>query len=218
MTSFETERRRLVENLRADPALGRRSAVGIDAIAVVARELFVPPRFAELAYADEALQLAPGATISAPSMVAAMVAALRPAVGLRVLEIGSGSGYAAAVMAAAGLQVTGVEILPALVRSSRQAIARAGFAPSVAVHEGDGNLGWPAGAPFDRLVVSAAVPAVPLAWMEQVAVGGLLVYPESGDREWDMLVRLERGPRGWTREELQACKFVPLRNPGRPLP
>src|SRR4030081_3002559 len=111
----ETARDRLLAALRDDPRLATTGDVAVNAIAAVPRELFVPPRFVELAYEDAALELGPGATISAPSMVAAMVAARWPAPGLRVLEIGAGSGYAAAVMAAAGMEVTGVEIEPALV-------------------------------------------------------------------------------------------------------
>ena len=191
--------------------------MALAALGAVPRELFVPPHLAELAYADEALQLAPGATISAPSMVAVMLTALEPARGLRVLELGSGSGYAAAVFAAAGMWVTGVEILEGLAATSRDAVAAAGFADQVTIEVGDGTSGWSAGAPYDRVVASAAIAAVPAAWMAQVTVGGMILYPESGHGEWDVLVRLRRHAGGWEREELSVCKFVPMQGAG-PLP
>ncbi len=136
-----------------------------------------------------------------------MISAMRPAAGLRVLEIGAGSGYAAAAMAAAGMGVLGVEISPILARQARAAIDRAGYADRVTVEIGDGMAGWPPGAPYDRVVASAAVAALPQAWLEQVVEGGLIVYPESG-AEWDMLVRVERLETGWRREDVQPCRFV----------
>ena len=203
-------RLRLVQYLHQNNANGAMSEVAIAAVGAVRRELFVPPRFAELAYADEALELAKGATISAPSMVAVMVTAMEPAPGTRVLEIGSGSGYAAAVFAAAGMQVTGVEILGELLPAARKAIESSGWGGRVALEEGDGMAGWPAGAPYDRVVASAAVEAVPQSWLEQAAPDGTVIYPESGPGEWDRLVRLRRRDGRWRREELQPCKFVPM--------
>ena len=193
-----------MEALRREAGI---SDAAVNAIAAVPRELFVPAPFSELVYADVALQLGEGATISAPSMVAAMISAMRPAAGLRVLEIGAGSGYAAAAMAAAGMEVVGVEISPILARQARAAIDRAGYADRVTVEIGDGMAGWPPGAPYDRVVASAAVAALPQAWLEQVVEGGLIVYPESG-AEWDMLVRVERLETGWRREDVQPCRFV----------
>src|SRR5436309_13936339 len=118
------------------------SEVAIAAIGAVPRELFVPPRFAELAYADEALQLAAGATISAPSMVAVMLSAMEPKAGMRVLEVGAGSGYAAAVFAAAGGEVTGVEINRGLVERARAAVAQAGATAHVTLEAADRMAGW----------------------------------------------------------------------------
>lgn len=205
-------RERLLQALSRD---GRHTSAALLAIAAVRRELFVPPHLAELAYEDSALQLAPGATISAPSMVAAMISALDPAPGLRVMELGSGSGYAAAVMAATGLEVVGVELQPDLVPGSRAAIAAAGYADQVTLEVGDGMLGWPARAPYDRVVASASIGAVPPAWMDQLAPGGIIVYPESREEQWEMLMRLERLDAGWSRREMGLCKFVPMqRQPG----
>lgn len=208
-------RRRLLEHLQRDRRLTARS---VEAIAAVPRELFVPPALAELAYQDVALQLAPGATISAPSMVAVMISALDPAPGIRVLEVGSGSGYAAAVMAATGMEVVGVELLADLVPPARAAVEAAGFAARVTLEAGDGIDGWPARAPYDRVVASAAIAAVPQAWIDQLAPAGLILYPERRGEEWEMLVRLEHLGPGWARRELGPCKFVPMAAspPGRP--
>ncbi|HEV1996537.1 MAG TPA: methyltransferase domain-containing protein [Candidatus Dormibacteraeota bacterium] len=211
MSESALARRRLVEYLRANSGQGIISELALQAIGAVARELFVPPRYAELAYADEALQLAPGATISAPSMVAVMVTAMEPAPRVRVLEIGSGSGYAAAVFAAAGMEVTGVEIVGDLLPGARDAIDRCGFGDRVTLVAGNGMNGWPLGAPYDRVVASAAIAAVPPAWLEQAAPAGVVLYPESRGGEWDVLVRLRRHAGSWEREEVQPCKFVPMR-------
>lgn len=200
-------RERLLESLRLN---GRLTAQSVAAIAAVPRELFVPPALAELAYQDVALQLAPGATISAPSMVAVMISALDPSPGIRVLEVGSGSGYAAAVMAATGMEVVGVELLAQLVPPARAAVAAAGFAARVTLEAGDGIAGWPARAPYDRVVASAAIDAVPQAWIDQLAPTGLILYPERRGEEWEMLVRLKRVGPGWSRQEMGPCKFVPM--------
>ena len=212
MAESPRARQNLVQYLRQNNAQGTMSDEAIQAIGAVPRELFVPGYLAELAYADEALQLEPGATISAPSMVAVMVTALEPLRRARVLEIGAGSGYAAAVFAAAGMEVTAVEILADLVNTARDAVERAGWGEHVVIETGDGMGGWPGRAPYDRVVASAAIEAVPRAWLDQLAPGGLVVYPESRGGEWDMLVRLRRRGDGWSREELQVCKFVPMQH------
>ena len=205
-------RQALVEYLRRNNASGAMSPAAIAAVGAVRRELFVPPQFAELAYADEALQLAAGATISAPSMVAVMLTAMEPLAGRRVLEVGAGSGYAAAVLAAGGAEVVGVEINRALVARARDTVARAGFAGSVVIEAADGMAGWPPGAPYDCVLASASIEAVPQAWLDQVGPGGMVLYPEARGGEWDVLVRLRRRADGWDREEIQACKFVPMQH------
>ena len=212
MPESSAARQSLVQYLRQNNAQGTMSEEAIQAIGAVPRELFVPPYLSELAYADEALQLEPGATISAPSMVAVMVTALEPLPRARVLEIGAGSGYAAAVFAAAGMEVTAVEILADLVRTARDAVERAGWGEHVVIEAGDGMGGWPGRAPYDRVVASAAIEAVPGAWLDQLALGGIVLYPESRDGEWDMLVRLRRRGDAWSREELHVCKFVPMQH------
>jgi protein-L-isoaspartate(D-aspartate) O-methyltransferase len=207
-------REQLLEMLRRGDSTSSPSAAAVDAIAAVRRELFVPERYRELAYSDVALELAPGATISAPSMVAAMVSAMLPRRGLSVLEIGAGSGYAAAVFAAAGMRVTGVEISADLVAGARRALEAAGFAGSVRLEVGDGIAGWPPGAPFDRIVASASLDALPQAWLDQLGEGGVIVYPENRGDEFDVLVRVTRTTAGWTREDVQLCKFVRMQTGG----
>ncbi|MEA2645354.1 MAG: protein-L-isoaspartate(D-aspartate) O-methyltransferase [Chloroflexota bacterium] len=200
----------LLARLRADGSL---TEDAVEAIALVPRERFVPARHAEVAYEDAALEIGPAATISAPSMVAAMLAVMDVAPGQRVLEIGAGSGYAAATVAALGARVVAVEIQAELVEQARANLDAAGFADRVEVVLGDGRLGWPDGAPYDRILVSAAVPALPSAWLDQLAPDGLLVYPEAGDEE-DILVRLSNGPEGLRREEAGRCRFVRLQLDG----
>lgn len=200
----------LLARLRADGSL---TEDAVEAIALVPRERFVPARHAEVAYEDAALEIGPAATISAPSMVAAMLAVMDVAPGQRVLEIGAGSGYAAATVAALGARVVAVEIQAELVEQARANLDAAGFADRVEVVLGDGRrhqdsvVGGAIGPP------QAAVPALPSAWLDQLAPDGLLVYPEAGDEE-DILVRLSNGPEGLRREEAGRCRFVRLQLDG----
>jgi len=155
----------------------------LDAIARVARELFVPAKHAEVAYEDVALEIGPAATISAPSMVAEMLSVMRLRPGLSVLEIGGGSGYAAATLAVLGARVITVEVQPELADQARRNLAAAGFDEGVAVVTADGRGGWPEAAPYDRILVSASVDAIPQPWLDQLAPDGILVYPEAGVTE-----------------------------------
>jgi protein-L-isoaspartate(D-aspartate) O-methyltransferase len=200
----EEPRDRLLRRLRQDSRLG---ADALDAIARVARELFVPAKHAEVAYEDVALEIGPAATISAPSMVAEMLSVMRLRPGLSVLEIGGGSGYAAATLAALGARVITVEVQPELADQARRNLAAAGFDEGVAVVTADGRGGWPEAAPYDRILVSASVDAIPQAWLDQLAPDGILVYPEAGVTE-DLLVRLTRTDGGLEREIMGRCRFV----------
>lgn len=200
----QAPRERLLARLRADPIL---TPEAVDAIAAVPREMFVPPEHAELAYEDAALEIGPLATISAPSMVAAMLSVLDLRPGLKVLEVGAGSGYAAATVAALGARVVGVELQPELAEHARRNLEAAGFGERVRIVAADGARGWPAEAPYDRIVVSAAVEAIPQEWLDQLGDGGILVYPEAGPAE-DVLIRLTREGIGFRREEKGRCRFV----------
>jgi protein-L-isoaspartate(D-aspartate) O-methyltransferase len=197
-------REALLARLGADGTL---SAEAVAAIGAVPREHFVPAGFANLAYEDAALEIGPGATISAPSMVAAMLTVLELRPEMKVLEVGAGSGYAAATVAAMGAWVIGIEIQEELAAQARRNLARAGLGERVQVVVGDGAHGLPGEAPFDRVLASAAVDAVPPAWMEQVTATGMIVYPEAGDGE-DLLIRLSRTADGWRREDKGRCRFV----------
>lgn len=190
-------RRRGIADERVLAAMGR-----------VPREAFVPVALVPDAYADAALPIGGGQTISQPLVVATMLAALHPAPGDRALDVGTGSGYAAALLAELGAEVVGIELLPELAERARRALAVAGH-PEVEVRVGDGRLGAPDRAPFDVIGVAAATDEVPPALLDQLADGGRLVIPLGGP-EGQELVLLERhGDRVLRRHGLP-CRFVPL--------
>jgi protein-L-isoaspartate(D-aspartate) O-methyltransferase len=192
-------------------AAGVRDPATLAALRAVPREVFVLPADRGLAYEDMALPIAADQTISQPSLVAIMTEALRPRPGLRVLEVGTGSGYQAAVLAAAGCRVFTIEIVRALADSARARLARLGVA-DVVVRHGDGWLGWPEEAPFEAILVTAAPDSVPSALVAQLAPGGRLVAPvgpEGGDQT---LVRVDKDRAGRVRTtELMPVRFVPMR-------
>jgi protein-L-isoaspartate(D-aspartate) O-methyltransferase len=175
----------------------------------VPREKFVPPRLADEAYDDGPLPIGEGQTISQPYIVALMTEALRLGPRDRVLEIGTGSGYAAAVLAEITAEVYTIERVAPLAESARQRLADVGYA-SVHVHCGDGTLGWPEHAPYDAIVVTAGGPTVPKALLDQLAVGGRLVMPVG--RGWGQeLVRVVRkAADDYDYENLGGVAFVPL--------
>ena len=179
------------------------------AMAAVPRERFVPPEHADLAYADRPLPIGDGQTISQPYVVAWMVEALELRPDDRVLEIGTGSGYAAAVVAQLTPHVWTIERLPTLVAQARRNLAAAGVT-TVTVLEGDGSLGLPDQAPFDAIVVTAAGPAVPPALSAQLADGGRLVAPIGAERGAQELVRVRRTDARFAIETLGDVRFVPL--------
>ncbi len=190
-------------------ARGVRDPRVLAAMRVVPRERFVPPALAELAYADRPLPIGEGQTISQPYVVAWMAEALELAPTDRVLEIGTGSGYAAAVLAQLTPHVWSIERVPALAARARANLAAAGVA-TVQVVEGDGTLGLPALAPFDAIVLTAAGPAVPPALCAQLADGGRLVAPVGAQDGPQELVRLRRAGARLELEALGAVQFVPL--------
>jgi protein-L-isoaspartate(D-aspartate) O-methyltransferase len=143
-------------------------------------------------------------------MVAEMLTVMEPLEGKKVLEIGAGSGYAAATMAALGARIIGIELLPELAEEARSHLDAAGFSDRVQIIAGDGRYGWPEGGPYDRILVSAAIEAIPPAWLEQLADGGAIVYPEAGPGE-DILIRLTRQDGSYLREEMGRCRFVRMR-------
>jgi protein-L-isoaspartate(D-aspartate) O-methyltransferase len=193
------------EQLRARDILDERV---LQAMSVVPRHLFVPERERARAYADAALPIGYGQTISQPYMVARICEALGLRGTERVLDVGTGSGYQAAVLAELAAEVHTIERLPALAEQARAALAAAGYG-HVHVHVGDGTLGLPEHAPFDAIAVAAAAPRVPPALYEQLRVGGRLVVPVGG-REGQELQIVVRSPEGPAVLRSVPCRFVPL--------
>jgi protein-L-isoaspartate(D-aspartate) O-methyltransferase len=180
----------------------------LEAMAAVPRELFVPGRLRRRAYADSALPIGEGQTISQPWIVAAICQALRLQGGERVLEVGAGSGYSTCVLALLAGEVIGIELQPALAERARLAIEE--LAPgNVELLVGDGSRGLPDRAPFDAIAVHAAAPAPPRALLEQLVEGGRLVAPIATG-EADMLTVFQRQGDSFGRREIGPCRFVPL--------
>jgi len=181
----------------------------LEAMATTPREQFVPGVPTSLAYDDRALPIDAGQTISQPYMVARMTELLRVEPGDRVLEIGTGSGYQAAVLARLGAEVTSIERLPDLAESARAALRGVGI-EGVDVRVGDGSNGDPDGAPWDGIVVTAAAPAIPDPFREQLADGARLVIPVGPRDQQDLIVVERRGPNDWQEWSDGAVVFVPL--------
>jgi protein-L-isoaspartate(D-aspartate) O-methyltransferase len=180
----------------------------LEAMGRVSREAFVDADERRRAYRDMPLPIGFGQTISQPYMVAliAQAAAVRP--GDKVLDVGTGSGYSAAVFAELGARVHTIERIPELAAKARDRLREAGY-PDVAVQVGDGSLGVPEDAPFDAIAVAAAAPELPLTLYEQLVPGGRLVVP-IGDRGGQRLEIAVRSPEGPAVVRSVPCRFVPL--------
>jgi protein-L-isoaspartate(D-aspartate) O-methyltransferase len=207
VTDYAIARRRMVED--QVQARGVKDPRVIDAMLRVPRHLFVPEALAAQAYSDFPLPIGERQTISQPYMVAVMSEALQLKGSEKVLEIGTGSGYQAAVLALLARQVFSLERIPALARQARRTLDSCGFA-RVNVRVTDGTFGWEDEAPFEGIIVTAGAPAVPQPYRDQLAIGGRLVIPV-GDRISQILVRVTRlGERNFREERLFGCRFVPL--------
>jgi protein-L-isoaspartate(D-aspartate) O-methyltransferase len=204
--NFEAARHEMVS--RQIRHRGIQSARVLEAMSSVPRHLFVPPEHVLKAYADEPLPIGEGQTISQPFMVAAMADALSLNGQERVLEIGAGSGYQAAVVSLLARQVIAIEAQSVLAASARERLLRLGY-QNVRIEVGDGSLGWPLEAPFEAILVTAAAPAVPPPLVEQLAEGGRLVIPVGTHNKQELVRLVKRGGRAF-QESLFACRFVPL--------
>jgi protein-L-isoaspartate(D-aspartate) O-methyltransferase len=179
-----------------------------DAMAAVPRERFVPQHLVRHAYDDNALPIGQGQTISQPLIVALMVEALRPTADDHVLEVGTGSGYAAAVLARLVRDVVTVERIAELADQARATLAALQI-ENVHVFLACDDLGRKEDAPYDAILVSAGAPHVPRSLLDQLAEGGRLIVP-IGPRHAQQLVRATKTPHGLTLERLGPCAFVPL--------
>lgn len=204
---LESRRERLAERIRASTQLD--DARILRAFAEVPRHQFLSEAQFPFAYEDRALPLDDGQTISQPSMIAIMLKELDCQPGQRALEVGAGSGYAAAVLARLVAEVYTVELRPALAERAQASLERSG-ASNVHVILGDGSLGLPAHAPYDRILVSAAPSRVPGALVEQLAVGGRIAIPVGDEHGQTLLVGQKNGPSTIDWQRTVPCIFVPL--------
>lgn len=208
MTDYAGEREAMVER-----QLRRRGITEphiLDAFREVPREAFVSAKHAHSAYGDHPLPIEAGQTISQPYIVALMIQAARIKPGDVVLEVGSGSGYAAAVISRIAARVVGIERQHELVEIARERMARLGFG-NVEIVEGDGTKGWPDGAPYDAILAAASGSHVPLALVDQLEIGGSIVMPVGSPGWVQNLVKATKREDGTTEQsDLGGVRFVPL--------
>lgn len=205
--NFAIARRHMVE--RQVKGRGVSDPLVIEAMLQVPRHLFVEEALQGQAYSDYPLPIGEKQTISHPFIVAFMTEALQLRGGERVLEIGTGSGYQAAVLARIAAKVYTVERFPALARRARKVLDASGVR-NVNIRLNDGTCGWEDEAPFDGIVITAGAPSIPPQYLAQLAIGGRLVIPVGtlGDQMLKRVVRT--GEKDYAEEDLQGCRFVPL--------
>jgi len=205
---FATRREEMIEDQIAargldDPGL-------LDAFRAVPRELFVSANYADQAYQDSPLPIEGGQTISQPYIVALTIHAAKIKPGDKVLEVGAGSGYAAAVIGQIAGTVIAIERLPQLAEPARERMERLGFS-NVRIVEGDGTLGWPEEAPYDAIVAAASGSHVPQSWITQLKPGGRIVTPIGDPGSGQSLVKVTKAEDGTLKQEdLGGVRFVPL--------
>ncbi len=208
MPDFEHARARMVEM-----QIARRGVTNqriLDAMRKVPREKFVEEGFEEFAYEDSPLPIGQGQTISQPFVVAHTIDAAKLEPGDRVLEVGAGSGYAAAVIAEIAAEVFTIERHAELGEAARRRLKTLGF-DNVELRIGDGTRGWPEEAPFDAIIVAAGGPAAPMALKEQLEIGGRLIIPVGEERRSQRLMRVTRlAADRFGEEDLGGVMFVPL--------
>ena len=209
MEPFARARAQLVEILRQQ---GIRDQAVLAALGRVRREAFVPPELADQAYENVALPIGRGQTISQPYVVALMSQVLQIDSGCRVLEVGTGSGYQTAILSELGASVVSVERVPELLASAGEVLTGLGY-DQVELHLANGSLGWEPGAPYDRVIVTAAGPEVSAELLAQLAVGGRLVMPVGTRTEQELLL-VRQTAQGFEQTGLGGVRFVPLLGAG----
>lgn len=187
---------------------GIQDSAVLSAMLAVPRHEFVPEELRGRAYDDVPLPIGSGQTISQPYIVAAMTAALRPQANDRVLEVGTGCGYQAAVLSLLTKEVFTIEVRPELASAAAKKLAQLGYS-NVHVHCGDGTFGLPEFAPFDAILVAAAAPAVPEPLLAQLAEGGRMIVPV-GDADNQELQLLQKHAGAFSSKMMEGCRFVPL--------
>jgi protein-L-isoaspartate(D-aspartate) O-methyltransferase len=205
---LEAARTRLLGSLRH----GIRDRRVLSAIACVPRELFISPDYYYAAYEDMPLSIGFGQTISQPFIVALMTQALSLKGHEKVLELGTGSGYQTAILAALAKWVVSIERIDKLAESAKHVLDRLGC-NNVEIHGAGETLGWPEGAPYDAIIVTAGAPHIPDILLEQLALGGRMVIPVGSRWEQDLL-RVTKRTRKHLVKNLGGCRFVPLIGPG----
>ena len=208
MTNFAAERDAMIE--RQIEARGIHEPTILEAFRSVPREEFLSKDYADLAYGDHPLPIEAGQTISQPYIVALMIQAAEMKAGDTVLEVGAGSGYAAAIMSRIAGRVTAVERQPDLVKVAQERMQRLGF-DNVRIVQGDGTRGWEPEAPYDAILAAASGSHIPPAWIDQLAEGGRIVMPVGEPTFIQKLIKVTRGPAGkLITEDLGGVRFVPL--------
>jgi protein-L-isoaspartate(D-aspartate) O-methyltransferase len=205
VADLDEQRRQLIVSLRK---VGIRDERVLEAIATVPREIFIDQAQRNLAYADRALPINMGQTISQPLMVATMTQALQLGGRERVLEIGTGSGYQTAILSRLARFVISVERHEQLAWQAVWHLTQLELS-NVSIYVGDGSLGWPAAAPYDRILVTAAAPEIPNRLVEQLVMWGMLVIPVGSYERQELLI-VYRAPWGREVRSLGSCVFVPL--------
>lgn len=208
LEKWEEEAKTMVEN-----QIKRRNIKNtalLEAMSKLPRHLFVPENLRNLAYADCALPIGEGQTISQPYIVAKMTELLDPRPGDKVLEIGTGSGYQAALLATMGCIVFTIERIAALAARAKKVFEELGLLDKIKIKIGDGRLGWPKESPFDCIIVTAAAPEIEKAWIDQLAEEGRLVLPLVVSFNVEQLVKITKTKGKLEQKHYDYCSFVPL--------
>ena len=205
---YATARQQMVNNQLARRGISDK--ISLQAMGTVPRHLFVPEKYRHRAYADSPLPIGYGQTISQPYIVAFMTEIVQPRPGKRILEIGTGSGYQAAILAATGAQVFSIEIIPELAERSSTLLKKLNYT-NIKSKAADGYYGWPEAAPFDAIVVTAAAEFVPPPLLEQLKDGGRMVIPVGSPYFSQTLLLIEKQSGKTTSHSLFPVRFVPFR-------